>query len=168
MFTRPKLMLPFQIALAILSSPSKRSPSKRPSSNRPPEARGNARCMPRGIVMGTIHFLQHLFGPHLHPLFLFFTGFGTSAVLWPLLLLYYWLVDPVFGRRLAIAMAASLLTNRILKELFNTERPFQIDQLVSTPAAERTATGNGFPSGHPQTAATFYLAFAFRPPRRWP
>jgi membrane-associated phospholipid phosphatase len=123
--------------------------------------------MPREIVMGTIHFLQHLFGPHLHLLFLFFTGLGTSAVLWPLLLLYYWLVDPVFGRRLAIAFAASLLANRILKELFNTERPFQIDQLVSTPSAERTATGHGFPSGHSQNAATFYFAFAFRHPRRW-
>src|SRR5436305_10458331 len=117
--------------------------------------------------MGTIHFLQHRFRPHLHPLFLFFTGLGTSAVLWPLLLLYYWLVDPVFGRRLSIALAASLLTNRILKELFDTERPFQIDQLVSTPSAERTATGHGFPSGHSQNAATFYLAFAFRHPRRW-
>jgi membrane-associated phospholipid phosphatase len=117
--------------------------------------------------MGTIHFLQHLFGPHLRPLFLFFTGLGTSAVLWPLLLLYSWLVDPVFARRLSIAFAASFLANRILKEMFNTERPFQVDQLVSTPAAERTATGQGFPSGHSQNAATFYLAFAFRYPRRW-
>ena len=111
--------------------------------------------------MGTIHFLQHLFGPHLHLLFLFFTGLGTSAVLWPLLLLYSWLVDPVFARRLSIAFAASFLTNRILKEMFNTQRPFQIDQLVSTASAERTATGHGFPSGHSQNAATFYLAFAF-------
>jgi membrane-associated phospholipid phosphatase len=117
--------------------------------------------------MGTIRFLQHLFGPQLHPLFLFFTGLGTSAVLWPLLLLYSWLVDPVFARRLSIAFAASFLANRILKELFNTERPFQIDQLLSTPSAERTATGNGFPSGHSQNAATFYLAFAFRYRRRW-
>jgi membrane-associated phospholipid phosphatase len=117
--------------------------------------------------MGTIHFLQHLFGPRLHPLFIFFTGLGTSAVLWPLLLLYYWLIDPVFARRLSIAFAASFLANRILKELFNTERPFQTDELIATPSAERTATGHGFPSGHSQNAATIYLAFAFRYPRRW-
>ena len=117
--------------------------------------------------MGTIRFLQHLFGPHLHLFFLFLTGFGTSAVLWPLLLLYYWLVDPVFARRLSIAFAASFLANRILKELFNTARPFQMDQMVSTPLAERTAMGHGFPSGHSQNAATVYLAFAFRHPRRW-
>jgi membrane-associated phospholipid phosphatase len=116
--------------------------------------------------MGTIHFLQHLLGPHLHPLFLVLTALGTSALLWPLLLLYSWLVDPRFARRLAIAFAASFLANRILKELFDTARPFQIDRLVSTPSAERTATGHGFPSGHAQNAATFYLAFAFRHPKR--
>jgi membrane-associated phospholipid phosphatase len=88
-------------------------------------------------------------------------------VLWPLLLLYSWLIDPVFARRLSIAFAASFLANRILKEMFNTERPFQLDHLVSTASAERTATGHGFPSGHSQNAATFYLAFAFRHPRRW-
>jgi membrane-associated phospholipid phosphatase len=117
--------------------------------------------------MGTIRFVQHLFGLQLHPLFMFLTGLGTSAVLWPLLLLYYWLIDPVFARRLSIAFAASLLANRILKELFNTERPFQADHLVSTPAAERTGTGHGFPSGHSQNAATFYLAYAFRFQKRW-
>ena len=80
--------------------------------------------MPLG-AMSTIHFLQHLFGPHLRLLFLSFTGLGTSAVLWPLLLLYYWLIDPVFARRLSIALAASLLANRILKEMFRTARPFR-------------------------------------------
>ncbi len=117
--------------------------------------------------MGTIHFLQHLFGPHLRLLFLGFTGLGTSAVLWPVLLLYSWLVDPVFARRLSIAMAASLLLNRILKEMFGTDRPFQTDPQVSTPGAERTALGHGFPSGHSQNAATFYLAYAFHHQRRW-
>ena len=117
--------------------------------------------------MGTIHFLQHLFGPHLHPLFFFLTGLGTSAVLWPLLLFYYWLVDPAFARRLSVALAASLLANRMLKELFDTRRPFEVDELVSSPLAERTAKGHGFPSGHSQNAATFWLAFAFRYQRRW-
>jgi membrane-associated phospholipid phosphatase len=117
--------------------------------------------------MGTIRFVQHLFGPHLHPLFLFFTGLGTTAVLWPLLLLYYWLIDPVFARRLSIAFAASFLANRILKELFGTARPFETDRLLSTASAERTALGHGFPSGHAQNGATFYLAYAFHYQRKW-
>ncbi len=123
--------------------------------------------MPLWTAMGTIHFLQHLFGQRLHPLFMFFTGLGTTAVLWPLLLLYYWLIDPLFARRLSIALAASFLANRILKELFGTDRPFQTDESLSTTSAERTALGHGFPSGHSQNAATFWLAFAFRFQRRW-
>ena len=63
-------------------------------------------------AMGTIRLIQHLFGPHLHPLFLFLTGLGTSAVLWPLLLLYYWLIDPLFARRLSIAFAARMKRKR--------------------------------------------------------
>ncbi len=117
--------------------------------------------------MSTIRFLQHLFGPHLKPLFLLLTGLGASAVLWPLLLLYYWLVDPRFARRLSIAFAASFLTNRILKELFATARPFEADPTLSSAAIERTAGGHGFPSGHAQNAATFYLAWAFRLRRGW-
>ena len=40
---------------------------------------------------------------------------------------------------------------------------------MSTAAAERTALGEGFPSGHSQNAATFYLAYAFHygGRRRW-
>ena len=64
-------------------------------------------------------------------------------MLWPLLLLYSWLIDPVFARRLSIAMAASLLDYRILKELFGTARPFETDPQVSCPA-ERTASVTGF------------------------
>jgi membrane-associated phospholipid phosphatase len=118
-------------------------------------------------AMGTIRFLQHLFGQQVHPLFLFFTGLGTTAVLWPLLLLYYWLIDPIFARRLSIALAASFLANRILKELFGTNRPFQDDPMLSTPSAQRTALGHGFPSGHSQNAATFWLAWAFHYQRKW-
>lgn len=117
--------------------------------------------------MSTIHFLQHLLGPHLRLLFLVCTGLGTSAVLWPLLLLYSWLIDPVFARRLSIALAASLLANRIFKEMFHTARPFQLDPRVSSAMAEQTARGGGFPSGHSQNAATFYLAYAFHDRRRW-
>ena len=111
-----------------------------------------------GIAMGTIRFLQHLFGPHLQPLFLFLTGLGTSAVLWPLLLLYYWLVDPVFARRLSIAFAASFLANRMLKELFGTARPFESRSGGEQGGGGADGARPRFPSGHAQNAATFYLA----------
>jgi hypothetical protein len=43
--------------------------------------------------------------------------------------------------------------------------------MLSSPTAERTAVGHGFPSGHSQNAATFWLAWAFhyqrQNQRRW-
>ena len=122
MLTRPKLMLPFQIARAMMSL----------LRHLLQNASGNARCMPQGPPWARSASSSIFSVRSLHPLFLFFTGLGTSAVLWPLLLLYYWLVDPLFARRLSIAFAASFLANRILKELFGTDRPFQSDPLLST------------------------------------
>lgn len=117
--------------------------------------------------MATVRFIQHLFGSGPHSLFLGITYLGASVVLWTLLVLYHWLVDPHFGRRLAVAFAASILANRILKELFGTSRPFEMDAILSDEGSRRTAGGHGFPSGHSQNAATFWLAFAFRYQRPW-
>ena len=103
---------------------------------------------------------------HLHPLFLFFTGLGTSGVLGLCFCSITGSSIPVFARRLSIVFAASILANRIFKELFGTARPSQDVPLLSTPSAERTALGHGFPSGHSQNAATFWLALAFRYRRR--
>jgi len=114
------------------------------------------------LPMSTIRAIQTLFGPGLHPVFLALTGLGTSVVLWSLLALYYWLVDPRFGRRLAIVFAASILANHVLKGAFATQRPYVADPTLATALDRRTGGGAGFPSGHSMNAATFYLAFAFR------
>lgn len=117
--------------------------------------------------MATVRWLQHLFGLGPHGLFLALTFLGASAVLWLLLVLYHWLVDPRFARRLAVVLAASVVTNQLLKGIFGTSRPYDYDALVSTENARWTGTGHGFPSGHSQNAATFWLAFAFRFRRAW-
>ena len=112
--------------------------------------------------MNAVRGIQSFFGPGVHPLFLAVTFLGTSVVLWSLLLLYHWLVDPRFGRRLAIVFAASILANRILKDVFGTDRPYVSDSTLADATAQRTGGGHGFPSGHTMNAATVYLAFAFR------
>jgi membrane-associated phospholipid phosphatase len=113
-------------------------------------------------LMSTVRAIQSFFGPGLHPVFLVLTGLGTSVVLWSLLALYYWLVDPRFGRRLAITFAASILANHVLKGAFGTQRPYVADPTLASVVDRRTGGGAGFPSGHSMNAATFYLAFAFR------
>lgn len=123
--------------------------------------------MPPGLLtsssgMEIIRWLQSHLGAGVEPFFFGVTWLGSSVVLWILLMLYCWLVDPGFGRRLAIVFAASILTWQTLKEVFDTARPFELDALVSGGRARRTGGGPGFPSGHSVNAATFWIALAFR------
>jgi membrane-associated phospholipid phosphatase len=113
-------------------------------------------------VMEIVRFVQQLFGVRPHSVFLAITFLGASVTLWTLLILYHWLVNPRFGRRLGIVLAASLVTNQVLKEAFGTDRPYDLDEALSSGFARSTGTGHGFPSGHTQNAATFWPAFAFR------
>ena len=112
--------------------------------------------------METVRWLQHLFGPRGHTPFFIITFLGASAVLWALLALYYWWIDPRFARRLGVVFAVSILANHLLKALVGSPRPYDLDVALSTESARRTGGGHGFPSGHTQNAATFWLAFAFR------
>jgi membrane-associated phospholipid phosphatase len=111
--------------------------------------------------MNTVRAIQSLFGQGVHPLFLGITALGTSVALWSLLALYHWLIDPRFGRRLAVVFAASIIANHMLKEAFGTDRPYQIDPTLSTDTGRRTGEGHGFPSGHSMNISTFWFAMAF-------
>lgn len=112
--------------------------------------------------METVRWLQHFFGPGGHTPFFGITFLGASAVLWGLLALFYWWIDPRFARRLGVVLAVSILTHQLLKSLVGSPRPYDLDQALSTEPARRTGGGYGFPSGHTQNAATFWPAFAFR------
>jgi membrane-associated phospholipid phosphatase len=111
--------------------------------------------------MNAVRAIQSFFGPGVHPIFLGFTGLGTSAALWAVLFLYSWLADPRFARRLGVVFAASILANHALKLAFGTQRPYELDSTLATDSARRTGGGAGFPSGHSMNAATFYLGLAF-------
>lgn len=118
-------------------------------------------------AMEIVRAVQHLFGVRPHAFFLAITFLGASVTLWTLLILYHWLVDPKFGRRLGIVLAVSMIANQVLKEAFGTSRPYDLDTALSTESARHTGGGHGFPSGHTQNAATFWPAFAFRHGRTW-
>lgn len=112
--------------------------------------------------MEIVRFVQQFFGVKPHSLFLAITFLGASVTLWTLLVLYHWLVNPRFAHRLGIVLAVSIVTHQILKGVFGTARPYDLDAALSTESAQRTGGGHGFPSGHTQNAATFWPAFAFR------
>lgn len=72
-----------------------------------------------------------------------------------LLATLYWLVDKHKSRRLAWFMLFNGVANGVMKSIVNMPRPF--DKGVVKPLRIETATGSSFPSGHTQTATSFWM-----------
>jgi len=72
-----------------------------------------------------------------------------------LLAILYWTVDKRKSRRLAWFMLFNSASNGIMKSIVNMPRPF--DKGVVKPIRMETATGSSFPSGHTQTATSFWM-----------
>ena len=88
---------------------------------------------------------------------LFFTTITMMAehlFLVLLLATLYWLVDKRKARQLAWFMLFNGVANGIMKSIVNMPRPF--DKGVVKPLRAETATGSSFPSGHTQTATSFW------------
>jgi membrane-associated phospholipid phosphatase len=117
--------------------------------------------------MEIVQWLHHVFGGRAEPLFLGITYLGSSAVLWAVIILWYWLFDPRLARRLGVVLALSEVSNQLLKSAFGSSRPYDLDAGLSSDLARRTGGGHGFPSGHSQNNAAFWLSVAFCFRRRW-
>jgi membrane-associated phospholipid phosphatase len=117
--------------------------------------------------METVRWLHQLFGGRLHPLFLGITSLGSSAFLWPVILLWYWLFDPRLARRLGLVLGMSIVINQLLKTAVGSSRPYDLDAGLASETARRTGMGHGFPSGHTQNTATFWTSVALCLHRRW-
>ena len=66
----------------------------------------------------------------------------------------YWCVDKVKSRRLAWFVLFNLVGNGIIKNMIQMPRPFDLG--VVKPLRAETATSFSFPSGHTQTATSFW------------
>jgi membrane-associated phospholipid phosphatase len=110
-----------------------------------------------------ILWLQH-FSPTLDAPFRLFTAIGEEEFFLLLLPLLYWCLDRRTGARLVVLFLLSTYFNGWAKITAGQPRPYQIDsrvrELVDQP-------GNGFPSGHTQSAVVVwgYLASHYR--RAW-
>jgi membrane-associated phospholipid phosphatase len=117
--------------------------------------------------MEIVHWLHQIFGGRAEPLFLGITYLGSSAVLWAVIILWYWLFDPRLARRLGVVLALSEVSNQLLKGAFGSSRPYDLDTDLSSDLARRTGGGHGFPSGHAQNNAAFWFSLGFCFRRRW-
>lgn len=118
--------------------------------------------------MEIIVTLQSAASPTLDAVALALTNLGSEQAYLALLVIVYLGVDASAGRTMGIGLLASFYLNQLLKEGFDTARPF-VDQadLLRGDAAYRTAPGPAFPSGHAQGAATFWALAAGLGRRRW-
>ena len=83
------------------------------------------------------------------------TMMAESLFLVAILAILYWCVDKERSKRLGWMMTVNLAANGIVKNLVRMPRPFDVG--VVSPLRASTATGYSFPSGHTQTATSFWV-----------
>jgi|YNPNPStandDraft_1061719.scaffolds.fasta_scaffold18328_4 membrane-associated phospholipid phosphatase len=115
-----------------------------------------------------IRWLQSGSSPLAQQVWLGLTYLGDETFYLFMFALLYWVWGPTVGFQAGLLLLLSLYLNGIAKLLFHTPRPFQLEGagIVALPAAQATAPGPAFPSGHAQgtTVLWTYLAIRFRRP----
>lgn len=98
-------------------------------------------------------------------MFLLFTIFTEVGVITVLTGILYWCVDKKAGQRIIFALAGSLNINAAVKDIVKFPRPIGTEGLQSLRV--ETATGYSFPSGHTQTATTFWTSMIIQFKKLW-
>lgn len=111
--------------------------------------------------------IQQAFGPSLEPLFLSITQLGSDFAYIAVLVIYCWAIHPAGIRNLGIYFSIALLSNAILKDWVAKERPYVLNPEIASLAAQKTAGGYSFPSGHAQVTATLWGLIAYQQRRPW-
>lgn len=93
----------------------------------------------------------------------FLSFLGNGALYVAIVCAIYWNVDTHMGLRLGSLLAITIGLNSMIKLAGHTPRPYWCDPRVQ---AFSTESSFGFPSGHSQNAATFWLGLAWIVPRR--
>jgi membrane-associated phospholipid phosphatase len=115
-----------------------------------------------------VYAIQSIATPTLDSLMTLITDLGSEEAYIVMVIVAYLGVDARFGQKLGIVLVASFFLNQYAKGWFDTPRPFALDaDVVRTQRALDGAGGAGFPSGHAQSSATFWLYAATQARRRW-
>ncbi len=127
-----------------------------------------------GIVEFFVDFRSNTYSTPFTIFFRFLTFMGSSTGYFLLVLLLFWTYKKSFAFRVAVLMVISALINLGLKETIRNPRPFVEDGtykdkwgLSSQSAIEETAQSYSTPSGHAQSAGTFYSYLDQRLSAKW-
>lgn len=110
-------------------------------------------------------FFQNIRNPILNFVFLFFTISTETLVVVLFTAIMYWCIDKKIGRKMLYALTGNIALNGAIKDYLNIERPIGKFGLESMRV--ETATGYSFPSGHTQTATTFWTSISVLFKKKW-
>ena len=102
--------------------------------------------------------IQSIANPFFDFLFQLITICGEQIVLISIISIIYWALDKKFGEYIAYSVLTSVLLNNAIKDIFKMKRPIGEEGIRTL--REQTATGYSFPSGHTQSASSFYGSMA--------
>lgn len=107
------------------------------------------------IQISILQLFQSIRNPILNALFLILTISAEVPIMVLFISLMYWCINKKCGQKLLFFMLGNITLNTGIKEFIKAPRPIGIDGLESMRV--ETATGYSFPSGHTQSATTFWV-----------
>ncbi|MBU3145723.1 phosphatase PAP2 family protein [Clostridium sp. CF012] len=112
-----------------------------------------------------IKFIQSIKSPFLDIFFQIVTMTGEEYFYIIVAAIIFWCVNKKFGYKLGFALLTGTIVNTALKDLVDAARPIGVSGIRSLRV--QTATGQSFPSGHTQGAATFWFSWIVQIRKRW-
>lgn len=108
------------------------------------------------IQLSILQFFQSIRNPILNVVFLIFTISTELPVLVLFTATMYWCINKKYGQKILFALVGNITLNTAIKEFVRAPRPIGIKGIDSMRTS--TATGYSFPSGHTQSATTFWVS----------
>lgn len=118
-----------------------------------------------GFQLDILMYLQSIRNELLTGIFTFFTICTEVPVITVLTGILYWCINKKAGQRTLFALCGSLNINAGVKNFVKMPRPIGTKGLESLRV--ETATGYSFPSGHTQTATTFWVSMMYLFRKTW-
>jgi hypothetical protein len=106
-----------------------------------------------------LQYLESIRTDFLTAIMVSITMMAESLFLVSILAILYWCVDKVKSIRLAFIVLFSSVINGVIKTIVQMPRPFEKGVII--PIRVETATSSSFPSGHTQSATSFWGGSSF-------
>ena len=115
--------------------------------------------------LNVLKFFQSIRTPILNALFLILTISTEVPVIILFTAITYWCINKKYGHKLLFTLIPNIVINTGIKEFVKAPRPIGVAGIESL--RTQTATGYSFPSGHTQTATTFWTSLMIIFKKKW-